>query len=117
MLLRRHVLAWALYDWANSAFATTVMAGFFPVFFKAYWIPAGAPAALSTFRLGCVNGVSSLVVAILAPTLGAIADQSGIRLRCLIAFTGLGIVMTGSLYFVAAGHWWFAVLLFGMASI
>ena len=36
-LIRRPVIAWALYDWANSAFATTVMAGFFPLFFKQFW--------------------------------------------------------------------------------
>ena len=41
------MIAWALYDWANSAFATTVMAGFFPVFFKQYW-SAGAEATVST---------------------------------------------------------------------
>jgi MFS transporter, UMF1 family len=37
------VVAWAFYDWANSAFATTVMAGFFPVFFKQYWNAGVAP--------------------------------------------------------------------------
>jgi UMF1 family MFS transporter len=34
---KRSQLAWAFYDWANSAFATAVMAGFFPLFFKEYW--------------------------------------------------------------------------------
>src|SRR4026207_167326 len=55
----RKVFAWALYDWANSAFATTVMAGFFPVFFKQYW-SVGTEAAVSTFRLGLLNGAGSL---------------------------------------------------------
>ena len=36
-LNRRQVVSWAFYDWANSAFATTVIAGFFPIFFKQYW--------------------------------------------------------------------------------
>ena len=49
VLARRPVVAWAFYDWANSAFATTVMAGFFPVFFKEYW-SAGSDALSSTFR-------------------------------------------------------------------
>jgi len=60
-LWRRPVVGWALYDWANSAFATTVMAGFFPVFFKQYW-SAGSEATVSTFRLGLGNGVASLVM-------------------------------------------------------
>ncbi|HET9693399.1 MAG TPA: hypothetical protein VFP48_03370, partial [Steroidobacteraceae bacterium] len=72
-LRRRPVVAWALYDWANSAFACTVMAGFFPVFFKQYW-NAGVVATESTFRLGVTSGLASLLVAVLAPVLGAIAD-------------------------------------------
>ena len=63
---------WALYDWANSAFATTVMAGFFPVFFKQYW-NAGLEVTESTFRLGVANSIASLVIVLMAPVLGAIA--------------------------------------------
>jgi UMF1 family MFS transporter len=73
VLLRRPVIAWALCDWANSAFATTVMAGFFPIYFKQYW-NAGIEATESTFRLGLANGIASLIIAVLAPVLGAIAD-------------------------------------------
>ena len=63
VLARRPVVAWALADWANSAFATTVMAGFFPVFFKQYW-SAGTEAAVSTFRLGLLSGIGSLAIAL-----------------------------------------------------
>jgi len=70
-LRRRPVIGWALYDWANSAFATTVMAGFFPVFFKQYW-NAGVAATESTFRLGMTSGIASLCIALLAPVLGQI---------------------------------------------
>jgi MFS-type transporter involved in bile tolerance (Atg22 family) len=79
-LLRRPVVAWALCDWANSAFATTVMAGFFPVFFKQYW-SAGTEASVSTFQLGVANSAGSLVIALLAPLLGAMADRGGGRRR------------------------------------
>ena len=65
-LLRRPVVSWALYDWANSAFATTVMAVFFPILFKSYWDSASDPT-VSTFHLGLANTLASLVVAILAP--------------------------------------------------
>ena len=73
VLLKKEVFSWALIDWANSAFATTVMAGFFPLYFKQFW-NAGVPATESTFRLGLTSGLSSVVIALLAPLVGAIAD-------------------------------------------
>ena len=60
----RKVWAWALYDWANSAFAVIVMAGFFPVFFKQYW-SGDVENNVSTFRLGMANSLSGLVVVLL----------------------------------------------------
>jgi UMF1 family MFS transporter len=116
VLRRRPVVAWALYDWANSAFACTVMAGFFPVFFKQYW-NAGVAATESTFRLGVTSGVASLLIAVLAPVLGAIADRSGSRLRLLFAFTLLGSVATLALAFVPQGQWIVAAALFLAASL
>ncbi len=116
VLLRRPVLAWACYDWANSAFACTVMAGFFPVFFKQYW-NAGVVATESTFRLGVTSGIASLLVAALAPVLGAIADRSSSRLRLLFAFTLLGSVATLVLALVPQGEWGCAAALFLLASL
>jgi MFS transporter, UMF1 family len=116
LFTRRPVLAWALYDWANSAFATTVMAGFFPLYFKQYW-NAGVPATESTFRLGLANGGASLLVALLAPVLGAIADKGAARVRLLALFTVLGAAMTAGLYLVERGEWAAAALLYGGASI
>jgi UMF1 family MFS transporter len=115
-LLRRPVVAWALYDWANSAFATTVMAGFFPVFFKQYW-SVGVDAAVSTFRLGLANGAASFLVALLAPLLGAVADRSGARVRLLALFTVLGAAATAGLFLVQAGQWRLAATLYGAASL
>jgi len=89
VLARRPVIGWALYDWANSAFATTVMAGFFPIFFKQYW-SAGTEAAVSTFRLGLLSGAGSLVIALSAPILGAMADRGGARMKLLAFFTLIG---------------------------
>lgn len=116
VLLRRPVVSWALYDWANSAFATTVMAGFFPVYFKQYW-NAGVVATESTFRLGVANGVASLVVALLAPLVGAVADKSGARVKLLALFTVLGAAMTAALHLVAQGDWMAAALLYAGASL
>ena len=116
VLRRRPVVAWALYDWANSAFATTVMAGFFPVFFKQYW-NAGVAATESTFRLGLTSGIASLCIALMAPALGAIADRSGSRVRLLMAFTVLGAAATLALAMVPQGQWQLAAALFLVASL
>ncbi len=72
----RKVISWALYDWANSAFATTVMSGFFPLFLKQYW-GGGLNSSVTTFYLGAANSIASLVVVVLAPILGSIADRGG----------------------------------------
>lgn len=113
---KKAAVSWVLYDWANSAFTTTVVAGFFPVFFKQY-LSAGADAATSTFRLGAANSIASLVVAFLSPVLGAVADKGGARKKFLFTFALLGIVMTGALHFVRSGDWEVAVLVYVAASI
>src|SRR5688572_16320763 len=96
-LLSKQVVAWAAYDWANSAFATSVMVVFFPVFFKQYWA-ADLSATDSTAQLAFFNTGSSAVLAILAPVLGAIGDRGGARLKFLLGFTLLGVTGTAGLY-------------------
>ncbi len=113
---RRTVLSWAFYDWANSAFATTVLAGFFPLFFKQYW-SAGQSATTSTFHLGMANSASSLAILLLAPVLGAIADRGGVRKRLLAFFMILGVLATAGLYLVGKGMWFEAALLFALGGI
>lgn len=112
----RTVLAWTLYDWGNSAFATTVMAGFFPIFFKQYW-SAGVEVSESTFYLGVANSIASLVIVLLAPLLGAIADRASHRKRFLLFFAFLGICMTALLPLVAKGEWPLAVMLYVVAAL
>ena len=114
--LRRPVLAWACYDWANSAFATTVMAGFFPAFFRQYW-SLGADPTEATFRLGLANGLAGLIVALLAPLLGVLADRGARRRRYLLVWTALGIVATGALYGIGRGQWGAAAGLFVLATM
>ena len=105
-----------MYDWANSAFATTVMAGFFPLFFKQYW--AGELAAgESTFLLGNANALASILVVVLAPVLGSIADRGGAKKRFLMFFAIMGVVMTGALYMVAQGEWGMALVVYILAVL
>ncbi len=108
--------AWALYDWANSAYTTTVMAGFFPVFFKQFWA-TDLTVHESTFWLGMGNGVASVIIALLAPLLGAIADQGGLKKRFLLWFTAMGIIMTGALWFVLQGAWQWAIAVYILGAI
>ncbi len=115
-VLNSGVIAWSMYDFANSAFATTVMAGFFPIFFKQYW-SLGTDVTTSTFYLGLANSVAGIVVAAASPLLGAIADTGGNRRKFLLFFTMMGIVMTGALSLVAQGDWPFAAALFVIAII
>ncbi|MGD0210840.1 MAG: MFS transporter [Desulfomonilia bacterium] len=91
---RKSVLAWAMYDWANSAFATTVMAGFFPIFFKQFW-SFGTDTSLSTARLGFANSLAGVLVALAAPFLGAIADRSAAKKK---HFTFIDILPKLTLY-------------------
>lgn len=105
------VLGWVIYDWANSAFATTVMAGFFPVFFKNYW-SYGTNVNESTALLGLGNSAAFLLVALMAPLLGAVADRASAKKRFLVFFAYLGVVMTAALSLVGKGQWAGAVFLY-----
>jgi UMF1 family MFS transporter len=113
---RRRELSWALYDWGNSAFATTVMAGFFPVFFKRYW-SGTLSANESSYWLGTANSVASLAIVLLAPIIGAIADRGTAKKRFLTALAGLGVAVTTGLYFVGQGEWGLALVLYGLGVV
>ena len=110
------VWGWALYDWGNSAFATTVMAGFFPIFFKQYW-STGADVNLSTAQLGLANSLASLLVAMTAPVLGAIADRGSYKKKFLTFFAYLGVLMTSCLFMVEQGDWLMAVFVYTLGTI
>jgi len=112
----KSVWGWALYDWGNSAYSTAVMAGFFPIFFKQYW-SEGTDVNESTFYLGIANFASSLVIVLLAPLLGAMADRCGHRKRYLFRFAILGIVTTALLPLVGQGEWQWAVFFYVLATV
>ena len=113
---KKVIWGWAMYDWANSAFATTVMAGFFPIFFKQYW-SYGVDVNMSTARLGLGNAIASIVVAVMAPILGAMADSGSVRKKFLIFFAYLGVLMTASLFLIKKGDWGWAIFLYVMGNI
>lgn len=109
-------MAWALYDWGNSAFALSVLAVLFPLFLGSYW-SAGDPGPAVTSRLTWATAIASIIVSLLAPMLGAIADSGGYRKRFLFMLTIIGAVSTASLSLVGLGGWIWALSLFVLASI
>jgi UMF1 family MFS transporter len=115
---RRAIWSWALIDLANSAFAIVMMTGIFPIFLKQYWSDVeGMTTERSTFVWGMANGISSAVIAVLAPILGSIADQGNAKRRFLLAFTVLGCVATALLPLIEKGHYLMAAGLYAIAAV
>jgi len=114
--LSRQVIAWALYDWGNSAFALSVMAVLFPLFLGPYW-SAGDPDSLVTSRLSWANAIAAVLVSVIAPVIGAISDSGGFRKRFLFLFASVGAFSTAALSLVDEGGWFFALNLYILASV
>ena len=115
-LISKKILAWALYDWANSAFALSVLAALFPLVLGDYWSEPGNGAAV-TARLGWITFAANAVVCISAPFFGAIADAGGYRKRFLTVLAVVGAIMTAALGFVGEGNWQLALAFYLFASI
>lgn len=115
-MIQREKLSWALYDWGNSAYATVVMAGFFPLFFKTYWA-GDASATESTFYLGLSNSAASLAIMVAAPLLGAIADSGSLKKKLLGLFAFIGAALTACLALLESGQWQLALALYLAATL
>jgi UMF1 family MFS transporter len=114
-IVNRKIIAWALYDWANSAFALSVLAVLFPLFLGSYW-SAGDSGAQVTARLAWITAAASAVVSILAPIFGTIADAGGYRKRFLLILALIGASTTATLGLVGEGNWPWALGLYLVAS-
>lgn len=112
----KKTVSWAFYDWANSAFATTVLAGFFPLFFREYW-STDVEGVETTFRLGVSASIASLTLVVLAPILGAVADRTSTKKKLLLAFAFTGILATFGLFLAGQGMWLLAIVLFTVGTI
>lgn len=115
-MLSRQSIAWALYDWANSAFALSVLAVLFPIFLGSYWSASDSGADV-TARLGLITAASAFIVSVAAPILGAIADAGGYRKRLLVIFAFVGAAMTAALALPGEGDWRWALALYLVASV
>ena len=108
--------SWVLYDVGNSAFVLVMVTAIMPIFFKDY-ASAGMPAAVSTANWGFANSIASLILALLAPVLGAMADYRGRKKIYLLSFLAVGLIFTSALTLVGEGQWFFCLLLFVLARI
>src|SRR5688500_18603701 len=114
-LHRPELRAWAMYDWANSAMVTTVVAAIFPIY---YYNVAGAgrPDGVATFRFSVATTIGLAIVAVLAPILGALTDFVAVKKKMLGAFMLLGVVSVAGMFFVGEGDWKLASILFVLAN-
>ena len=112
----RELRAWAMYDLANSAYQTTIIAAVFPVYFNAV-AAKGLESDAALAGLGWASALAILIVAIIAPVLGAIADHSAIKKPLLAAFAGIGIVTCFAMYWIGEGDWLFALTLFVIGNV
>lgn len=114
--ITKESFSWAFYDWANSAYATTVLAVFFPLFFGEYW-SAGADTTVTTARLGIATSITGVILMALSPVTGALSDLAGSKKRYLLYTTLAGSISTASLFFVPEGSWLTAIALFSLSSL
>jgi MFS transporter, UMF1 family len=115
-VLNRRTIAWALYDWANSAFALSVLAVLFPIVLGNFW-SEGVDGATVTARLGWITFTASVIVCVTAPLFGTIADAGGYRKRFLFVLALIGAISTAALGFIGAGQWPLALFAYMLASV
>src|SRR4051794_20770423 len=113
---RRELRAWAMYDWANSAVQTTIIAAIFPIYFQKV-AAAGMPGPVATSRFAWATTWAIVIVAVVAPLLGAVADRAALKKRLLGVFLGIGALATGAMYFIVRGDWVLALVLFVISNV
>ena len=105
--------AWYLYDFGNSAYAAVILLAVFSAYFKNV-VVGGAEG---TRLWGIAVGAAAILVAVISPILGAIADSSRSKKLFLFVFTGISVIFTGLLFFVGKGEVVMGMVFFIMAEI
>ncbi|MEJ7811990.1 MAG: MFS transporter [Gemmatimonadaceae bacterium] len=115
-LHRPELRAWALYDWAISSVQTTIMTAIYPIYFAK--VVAAALSERGALQLHAnANVIAMVIIAVLAPILGALADYAAAKKRLLGVFMGLGVAASASMFFLQGGDITFAVVLFILSMI
>jgi len=115
-LSRPELRAWAMYDWANSAFQSTIITAVFPDFFSSV-AAADLPPAVATARFAWATTIAVTIIAILGPILGAIADYRAMKKRLLAVFMVIGVIATLAMAGIDRGEWQSALLIFMVANV
>ena len=105
-----------MYDWANSAVQTTIIAAIFPIFFQKV-AAADLPGPVATARFAWATTWAILIVAVVAPLLGTVADRKPLKKRMLAVFIGIGATATGAMFFITRGDWMLALTLFVIVNV
>ena len=113
---KRAQFAWVMYDWANSAFVTTITAAVLPVYYSSV-AAVNLPANLRTAYWGYTSTIALLLVALLGPVLGAMADFSGAKKKFLTRFVIMGVTGAGLLFFVTEGNWLMASIFYILGNV
>jgi len=113
---KKIINSWAMYDWANSAFATTIMAAVLPIYYRAIAEPTLTGNQITSYW-AYTNSIALLLIAIISPILGAMADFKGAKKRYLTIFALGGIVATAFMFFLNTGDWLLASSLFILGNI
>lgn len=108
--------AWAMYDWAVSAMQTTIMAAVFPIYFVKV-ASAGLPAGQGAATLAVANAMATILITLLAPVLGALADHSAAKKRFLLAFALLGATACAAMFTIDPGEVRLASWLYALAMV
>jgi UMF1 family MFS transporter len=113
---RPELRAWAMYDWANSAYQTTVIAAVFPIYYIRV-AAAGVEEADALARLAWASAIAICIVALVAPLLGAIADYAAVKKRLLGVFMGIGVASCFAMFWITEGEWMFALAVFIIGNV
>jgi MFS transporter, UMF1 family len=113
----RVVQGWAMYDWANSAFAVVILTAIFPVYYRTLAMDAGAAPETATAYWAYTTSLSLLLVAVLGPIAGAAADILAAKKHFLAVALGFGVIATASLALIGTGEYLLASLLFALANL
>ena len=113
---RRDLRAWAMYDLANSAYQTTIIAAVFPIYYNRV-VAADLEGAAATSRFAWATTIAILIVAIVAPLLGAIADYAALKKKLLAVFLAIGAAASAAMFWIERGDWQLALLLFVIGNV
>lgn len=115
-LHRPELRAWAMYDWANSAFMTTIVGSVFPIYY-AQVAAATLDPQTAAFRFGIATTIALSLVTLLSPILGTIADFAPVKKKFLAFFLMIGAGGTGAMFLIQRGDWALALTLLALGNV